>query len=125
MSTYHTLTSNVPDLKRRVNAIARKLAKYNLACTFNILSTEVQLIPHYTEVTTLDGRQIRQREDDIPAEVTTYEFSMPELKLSGWTLVAIISHHVSTQTNLSRVCHIQTNNSYYPLQSYYLHQTYF
>lgn len=92
MSTYHTLTSNVPDLKRRVNAIARKLAKYNLACTFNILSTEVQLIPHYTEVTTLDGRQIRQREDDIPAEVTTYEFSMPELKLSGWTLVAIISH---------------------------------
>lgn len=105
MAQYQTLTSNIPELQRRVRAVQKKLQKYNLDCEFSLGKEYLMPVPHYTEFETPFGTEM-SRVDDVICSVTEYEFQMPAFQISGWTLIASIDHNKTTDGKFCNVVSI-------------------
>lgn len=100
MNNYKCELSKFAELKRRINAITRKLNKYGLECHFEVVAEYPQEVDYFVECS--DTHRLVNA-GTIVVDVVEYTFEMPELKLSDWTPVAVIKHNVVVDSNANIV----------------------
>jgi hypothetical protein len=88
---YKCFTSDIERLEKRINAIGRKLDKYGLKWHFEILREYPQTVS--LNKIAFNGRYTECfKVKDITVSVTEYEFTMDQLKLGDYQIIAIIEH---------------------------------
>lgn len=103
MKEYKCLLSDFNNLEKRVKAISRKLAKYNMSCKLTVLKTAAEKVPHYAEDPETHSLD---KIGEVILNVVTYTFEMPELKVGNWTPVSIIKHGTTKIGDAVENCNI-------------------
>lgn len=96
MNTYKCEQSRFAELERRIKSITRKLNRHGLECHFRIVDEYPQAVKYLVEC---PETQCLANHGTIVVDVVEYEFDMPELKLSGWTPIAVLKHDQTIDTN--------------------------
>lgn len=118
MQVYKCFKSDFAELEKKIKRITKKLSKYNLSYSFEVLGESVE------EVTVWDYNNY----DNIPSwqftpknrgkravEVISYTFEMESLKLGEFEVLAVLEHNVIENSNENLV-HVIKENALVPVE---------
>lgn len=87
MAQYKCFTQDFEVLDKKIRRIIKKLDRYNLGYTYNILNETIETVGVYNA-----NRNGKEKAYDVNLSVTNYEFEMESLKLGKYEVVAILDH---------------------------------
>lgn len=92
--TFKCLTAELPSLRKKINHITKKLDKYSLKWTFEIISEQPEKITiyDYTGQSHLAASEQRPKITSVVYDVTSYKFEMESIKIGNYTVLAVIDH---------------------------------
>lgn len=108
MNSYRCEKSRFPILKKRINAITKKLSRNGLHCHFRIVGEYPQEVKYLVEC---PETQSISNKGTIVVDVVEYEFEMPELKLADWNPIAVIKHSAAVDTDANIIIAINGHDA--------------
>lgn len=102
---YKCLKSDFEKLSKRINTIINKAIKYNINYEFEVVKETIESV-RVIDYTHPDNPVVK---DNVLVEVVNYVFSMDEIKLGDYDVVAILEHGV-IEGSKANIVHLVDQN---------------
>jgi hypothetical protein len=103
---FRCLDEDFEVLSKKIKHITKKLDKYNLHYNFEVIGETYETINIFNE----DGYKLKKVGETI-VKVINYEFSMDEIELGDYDVIAVLDHTVKSENNNNNMVYIVKEGS--------------